>query len=158
VLTLVLVLAGHPRLAGRFAGNESWTRFIGAVHSGVDRMRTHPRYALAAIGTALVYQVSVVCSVLLVFATLDLSVPVAGAFAFVPAVMMLQVLPISFNGLGVREGLLVLFLRSFGVSSAQAIAAGLLWFTATLVVSMLGAPAFAVGHRRAPRGAAGTAG
>jgi uncharacterized membrane protein YbhN (UPF0104 family) len=158
VLTLVLVLAGHPRLAGRFAGNESWTRFIGAVHSGVDRMRTHPPYALAAIGTALVYQVSVVCSVLLVFETLDLSVPVAGAFAFVPAVMMLQVLPVSFNGLGVREGLLVLFLRSFGVSSAQAIAAGLLWFTTTLVVSMLGAPAFAVGHRRARHRGAGTAG
>jgi hypothetical protein len=149
VLTLVLVLAGHPKLAGRFAGNESWTRFIGSVHSGVDRMRRHPPYALAAIGTALVYQLSVVCSVILVFETLDLPVPVAGTFAFVPAVAMLQVLPISFNGLGVREGLLVLFLRSFGVSSAQAIAAGLLWFTTTLVVSMLGAPSFAVGHRRA---------
>jgi hypothetical protein len=43
--------------------------------------------------------------------------------------------------------MLVLFLHPWGVGSAQAIAAGLLWFFATLIVSMLGAPAFAVGHR-----------
>jgi hypothetical protein len=42
---------------------------------------------------------------------------------------------------------LVLFLHSFGVSNAQAIAAGLLWWGCMIAVSMLGAPAFAVGHR-----------
>ena len=39
VLGLILVLAGHPSLAGRFASNENWTRFIGAVFQGVDRSR-----------------------------------------------------------------------------------------------------------------------
>lgn len=153
VLALVLWIAGHPRLAGRFADHLNWMRFVGAVHVGVDRIRRRPRQAFAVLGTALVYQVSVVVSVALVFRALDFPVPIAGAFAFVPAVAMMQVLPISFNGLGVREGMLVLFLRGFGVSSGQAVAAGLLWFTATLVVSMLGAPAFAVGHRGAPRAA-----
>src|SRR4051794_31371820 len=33
-LGLILWAAGHHRLAGRFADNESWTRFIGAVHVG----------------------------------------------------------------------------------------------------------------------------
>jgi hypothetical protein len=42
----------------------------------------------------------------------------------------------------------VLLLSPFGVSRTQAIAVGLLWFSATLLVSVLGAPAFAVGHRR----------
>jgi uncharacterized membrane protein YbhN (UPF0104 family) len=63
---------------------------------------------------------------------------------------MLQVLPISFSGLGVREGALVLFLHSFGVTNAQAFAAGLLWWGCMIAVSMLGAPAFAVGHRTSP--------
>jgi uncharacterized membrane protein YbhN (UPF0104 family) len=61
---------------------------------------------------------------------------------------MLQVLPLSFNGLGVREGALVLFLTGLGVGNAQAIAVGLLWGLVMLIVSMAGAPAFVVGHRR----------
>lgn len=149
LLGVVLYLAGHPRIAGRFAGHENWTRFIGAVHTGVDRLRRDPGQLVPVLGTAVAYQASVVVSVALVMRALDLPIPVAGAFVYVPAVAMLQVLPLSFNGLGVREGALVLFLAPWpGVSNAQAIAVGLLWFFSTLVVSMLGAPAFAVGNRR----------
>ena len=100
------------------------------------------------LGTAVVYQLSVLLTVTLICRTLDLPVPLAALFAYVPAVAMLQVLPLSFNGLGVREGALVLFLQPWGVSNGQAIAVGLLWFLLTLIVSGLGAPAFAVGQRK----------
>jgi uncharacterized membrane protein YbhN (UPF0104 family) len=148
LLVVVLVLAGHARIAGRFAEHENWMKFIGAVHIGVDRLRRQPAQALPVLGTAIIYQLSVVLTVALIFRTLDMPVPLAAVLAYVPAVAMLQVLPLSFNGLGVREGALVLFLHPWGVGSAQAIAAGLLWFLATLIVSGLGAPAFAVGKRR----------
>jgi hypothetical protein len=153
ILAAIVWIAGHPRLAGRFIERQNWMRFVGAVHLGVDRLRREPRQTVPVLGTALVYQVSVVASVALIFRTLDLPIPLAATLAYVPAVAMLQVLPLSFNGLGVREGALVLFLSPWGVSHAQAIAAGLLWFSATLAVSMLGAPSFAVGNRR--RGGAG---
>jgi hypothetical protein len=58
-----------------------------------------------------------------------------------------QVLPISLSGLGIREGLLVLLLRPLDVPTGKAIGIGLLWYGMTLIVSLLGAPAFAVGHR-----------
>jgi uncharacterized protein (TIRG00374 family) len=150
VLALVLFAAGHPRIAGRFSDNTNWTRFIGAIHLGVDNMRRHPRHAVSVLVTALVYQASVIVGVALIFRTLDLPVPIAAAFAYVATVAMVQVLPLSFNGLGVREGMLVLLLRPLGATQAQAIAAGLLWFTSMLVVSMLGAPAFAMGNRKRP--------
>jgi glycosyltransferase 2 family protein len=147
VLSLVLFVAGHPRIAGRFAGHENWTRFIGAVHLGVDRLRREPRQIFPILGTAMIYQISIIVSFGLIFRALDLPVPLAAAVAFVPAVAMLQVLPLTFAGLGVREGALVLFLHPLGVSSAQAFAAGVLWYLALLVASLPGAPAFAVGHR-----------
>jgi glycosyltransferase 2 family protein len=153
-LAAVLTAAAHPRLAGRFADHQSWMRFIGAVHIGVDRLRRQPREALGVVGTALVYQASVVAAVLCIVRTLQLPAPTAAVIAFVPAVAMAQVVPISIGGLGVREGMLVLLLRSFGVTNAQAIAVGLLWYACVLVVSMLGAPAFAVGKRRHHRVAA----
>ncbi len=150
VLALILILAGHPRLAGRYAKRESWSRFIGAVHLGVERLRREPRHIGPILFATLVFQSSQVLLFGLIFRALDLPVPIPAVIAFTPAVLMLQVLPISFSGLGVREGALVLFLRSFGVSNAQATAAGLLWWGCMIAVSMLGAPAFAVGNRNRP--------
>jgi uncharacterized protein (TIRG00374 family) len=127
---------------------KSWTRFIGVVHVGVERLRREPRQIIPVIGTSLLFQVSQVAMFGLIFRALDLPVPIAAVLAFSPAVLMLQVLPITVSGLGVREGALVLFLRSFDVSNAQAGAAGLLWWGCMIIVSMLGAPAFAAGGRR----------
>lgn len=149
LLALILFLVGHPRLAGRYAERENWSRFIGAVHIGVERLRREPRQIVPILGTALLFQLSQIVMFALIFRALDLPVPLAAAIGFAPAVLMLQVLPISFSGLGVREGALVLFLHSFGVSNAQAFAAGLLWWGCMIAVSMLGAPAFAVGNRSA---------
>ena len=56
-------------------------------------------------------------------------------------------LPISLSGRGLREVLLVLLMRPLDVPTGKAIGVGLLWYGMTLVVSLLGAPAFAVGHR-----------
>jgi len=41
----------------------------------------------------------------------------------------------------------VLFRHGFGVSAGVAGAAGLLWYGSLVIVSMLGAPLVAVGHR-----------
>jgi hypothetical protein len=152
-LAIVLFVAGHPRIAGRYADHENWMRFIGAVHRGVDALRRDPRQLVPVLGTALIYQISVTVVFALIFRALDLPVPIAAVVAFTPAVLMLQVLPISLSGLGVREGALVLFLGSFldgtGIADSRLIAAGLLWYGCMLVVSMLGAPAFAIGQRKA---------
>jgi glycosyltransferase 2 family protein len=147
LLAIILVAAGHPRLAGRYAQKESWARFIGAVHLGVERLRREPRQIVPVIGTALIFQISQVMMFGLIFRALELPVPIPAVIAFSPAVLMLQVLPITFSGLGVREGALVLFLHSFHVSNAQGGAAGLLWWGCMVAVSMLGAPAFALGNR-----------
>ena len=151
ILGILLFVAGHPRIAGRFRDRENWTRFIAAVHQGIDRLRRDPGQIFPILGTAMLYQSSVVVMFALIFRALDLPVPIAAAIAFSPAVLMLQVLPISLSGLGIREGALVLFLRPFlqahDLPTSRAIAAGLLWYGCMLVVSMFGAPAFAVGQR-----------
>ncbi|MFN8034478.1 MAG: lysylphosphatidylglycerol synthase transmembrane domain-containing protein [Acidimicrobiia bacterium] len=146
-LGALVFLAGHPRIAGRFAGHENWMRFIGAVHLGIDDLRRRPRDVIGVLGAAIAYQVSVVLSVLCLVKALEIDVPVAAVVAFIPAVAMAQVIPISLSGFGVREGLLVLFLHAFGVPTAKAVAVGLCWYGMTLIVSLAGAPSFAVGSR-----------
>ncbi len=151
VLVMVVIAAGHPGLAGRFAANEGWTRFIGAVFLGVDRARRDLGQAAFVLATAFIYQLSIIGAYALIFKALDANVPIAAAFAFVPAVSMLQVIPITFGGLGVREGALVWFRFGLGVTSSAAATAGLLWYASLFVVSLIGAPIFAIGQRETSR-------
>jgi glycosyltransferase 2 family protein len=146
-LAAILLLAAHPKMAGRFRDHENWMRFIGAAHIGVAQLRADPKAALSILGTAMLYQVSVVLTVGFVILTVGAPVPVGAVIAFVPVVAMAQVVPISLSGLGVREGMFVLLLHPLGVPNGQAIGIGLLWYLTMLLVSLLGAPAFAVGNR-----------
>jgi hypothetical protein len=72
---------------------------------------------------------------------------ITALLAFFPAVAIAQVLPLGISGLGVREGAFVLFLGPLGVDAQDAVALGLLLYLLNLWVSLLGAPAFAVGGR-----------
>lgn len=150
LLCVLLVAAGSRNLAGRFAGREGWQRFVGAVHIGVDNLRHHPRGAMGVVVTAGVYQLSMVVTVFMATRAIGLQVSIPALLAFTPAVLIAQVLPFSLNGIGLREGAFVLFLTPLGVSTGQAVAVGLLFYGMTLAVSLLGAPAFALGGARAP--------
>jgi len=147
LLAGILVAAAHPRVAGRFAANEGWTRFIGAVHLGIDGLRRRPQAAAGILCVATVYQLSPVLAAWFATRALGLHLPMMALLAFTPMVAIAQVLPLSLNGLGIREGAFVLFLGPLGVSAGQAVAVGLIVYALTLAVSLLGAPAFAVGGR-----------
>jgi hypothetical protein len=148
VLGLLILLAAHPRFGGRFKDRQNWLRFVGAVHRGVDDARANPRQALAIFGVSMLYQASVILSVVFIATAIEIPAPVIAIIAFFPAVAMVQVLPISLSGLGVREGMLVLFLVPLGVTRDKAIGLGLMWYASLLIVSVLGAPAFAAGKRK----------
>ena len=148
LLAGIVSAAGHPRVAGRFAANEGWTRFIGAVHLGIDGLRRRPQAAAGILCVATVYQLSPVLAAWFATRALGLHLPMMALLAFTPMVAIAQVLPLSLNGLGIREGAFVLFLGPLGVSAGQAVAVGLIVYALTLAVSLLGAPAFAVGNRQ----------
>jgi uncharacterized protein (TIRG00374 family) len=147
-LVVVLLVADHPRLGGRFAQSEGWMRFVGAVHRGVAQMRTHPAAALGVVLAGLAYQLSLVLAALMVAAALGFGwLGLTPLLAFLPAVLIAQVLPIGISGLGVREGAFVLFLTPVGVPAEQAVALGLVLYALNLLVSLAGAPSFAIGGR-----------
>jgi hypothetical protein len=146
-LAAVLAVAAHPRLGGRLAGHASWLRFVGAVHLGLDRLRRRPGAAVGVIAAGIVYQLAMIGAVLLASRALNLDIGPTAMLAFVPVVAIVQVLPLTVGGLGVREGAFVLFLQPLHVAQDKAIALGLLVYATHLLASLLGAPAFAVGNR-----------
>lgn len=150
-LTLLLIAVAHPKLGGRLTANDGWRRFTGAVHLGLDRFRRRPGLAIEILTVGFVYQLAVMFGAFLAAKALGIDVGWTAILAFFPVVAIIQVIPVTIGGLGTREGALVLLLGGIGVASADAIALGLLFYGVNLVVSLLGAPAFAVGERRPAR-------
>jgi len=146
-LVVILVLASNARVGARLAGNTRWLGFARAAHLGLDRLRRQPGDAVPVLAAAFAYQLTVVLSAWAGAHALGLDLGWSAMMAFIPVVAIAQVLPLSVNGLGLREGVLVLLLAPLGVSTGEAVALGLLLYGMNLVVSLLGAPAFAVGPR-----------
>ena len=148
LLVAVLALTARPG-STTLAHNEGWRRFASAVRMGIRQLMHDPVAAGRVIATGFAYQLVLVTSALMAARALGMPAGVGptALLAFVPAVLIAQVLPITISGLGVREGLFALFLQPLGVPRSQAIALGLLLYLLNLIVSLLGAPAFAIGHR-----------
>jgi uncharacterized membrane protein YbhN (UPF0104 family) len=83
-------------------------------------------------------QIAVVGIHRLIGAALDLEIPLSFYFVFTPLVMAVSAVPISLNGLGVREGAYVFFLVQAAVDGATALAFALLWLFVSVVTSLFG--------------------
>jgi uncharacterized membrane protein YbhN (UPF0104 family) len=147
-LGVILLLVSSSKVGQRFEG-RSWLGFVAAIHLGLARLRRDPGAALTVLVSALAYQLTMVAGAWMAGHAMGIQVGWSAMMAFIPIVAIAQVLPISVSGLGLREGALVLLLVPLGVNSGQAVAFGLLLFGMNMVVSLLGAPAFAVGPRPA---------
>ena len=146
-LVVVVALAASPRLGGRLNRAEGWWRFTGAVHVGIGRVRSRPALAFEILTAGFAYQLAVMLAAFLAAKALGVAVGWTAILAFFPVVAIVQVLPLTVSGLGTREAALVFFLSPLGVAQADAFALGLLVYFVNLGVSLLGAPAFALGTR-----------
>ncbi len=91
---------------------------------------------LVCLGLSVVVQLASVEIVWLVARALGLQVPWIYLGVAIPVVSLVTLLPISVNGLGLREASLVLLLQPVGVAKPQAIAVSVLWYGLTVAVGV----------------------
>ena len=141
VLLVIIVAAGNDysgRLLARYESSLAW---LHAIHEGLDALRTKPREIVRILGSGAMYQGILVLGYW--FAARSLGIDEFGfraALVFLPAVLIVQVLPLGIGGLGVREGALVLFLGELGVPDEQAVALGITIYALTVITSLIGLP------------------
>jgi uncharacterized membrane protein YbhN (UPF0104 family) len=110
----------------------------------IDVMRS-PRVLLESSVLSILVQVAAVLILWCLGIGLGLDVPIAYYCVLVPMVSLLMLLPISVNGMGVREGGTVLFLLPFGVNESAALTLAFLWFTTGVAVSLIGGVVYLFG-------------
>ena len=146
-LVAVVTLVGHGG-TGRWLDRLNAPRFASAVHLGVKQIRSHRRAPWEIIGSAFAYQFCLLFAAGCGVEAMGIDrVGMTALMAFLPAVLIIQVLPLGIGGLGIREGALVVFLGGIGVSDEQAIALGLLIYFLTLASSLPGFLALIWGGR-----------
>ena len=133
---------GLPRLVERYTppGN--------IVRRYVDRLILPYRTDLALLGCVCGLSIGFHLFQLglhaVVAAALGLAVPLWYLVLFIPVVQILSALPVSFSGLGIREGGYVLCLALWGIGQDEALAFGLIWSAIVLGANICGGLAFLV--------------
>ncbi|MEB3187517.1 MAG: lysylphosphatidylglycerol synthase transmembrane domain-containing protein [bacterium] len=130
-MPLLLTRSPLSRLVGRLPGLASVLEAF--VAPGAAR-RTGTLYLMA-----LVMQVLNALMHVWICRSLGLDVPAAYVMGFVPVMVLIGSLPVSVNGLGLREGALVYFLGRAGVPAAEALAVGFLSLLMLLLAGAVGA-------------------
>lgn len=103
-----------------------------------------------SVGISLAVHASMVGIHVLILQALGLQMPFPYLVAVYGIVGIASVLPISFNGLGVREGAYVFLLGRVGIPSHEGLAFGLYWFLISACTSLVGGWVFLKGHYKTP--------
>jgi glycosyltransferase 2 family protein len=102
-----------------------------------------PIAIVPAIALSLILQASLALCQYLIAVGLGLTAPLDAFVVCVPIANVIASLPVTLNGLGLRESAYLVLFGRVGISHPDAIAMGLLWFAATMVGGLTGIIAFA---------------
>ncbi len=89
------------------------------------------------------FQLMVVLINVFVIKALGLNVPIAFTLLFIPIIFAITMLPISMNGLGVREATYAYFFAQVGLSTEEAVTISICFFLIVTLVSLIGGVIFA---------------
>ncbi len=87
---------------------------------------------------SLLLQINVIFHYYLISEAMGLNVPFIKFWIIIPIALFLQMIPLSVNGIGIRENLYVFFLGLYGVTTAQAIAFSWIAYSMILALGIFG--------------------
>jgi len=114
------------------------TRFEG-VQAAVHVYRAELATVFTAFAASVALQAVVVCYFYTVAQALRIPLTFAACFLMVPLNILIQAVPISFNGWGVRESVFIVYFRQVGLPKDSALAFSLVGAALIVLLSLSGA-------------------
>jgi uncharacterized protein (TIRG00374 family) len=113
-------------------------RLFDKVSGVVQHYRSRPRLLLQVLFWSFAFQLMAYTIFYLYGQAIGLDVPYLYCYAFVPVVYLLEALPISVAGIGLREGGLIYFLSKVGYTSSEAIALSIVVVSCRYTMNLTG--------------------
>ncbi len=85
-----------------------------------------------------ILQVNVIVHYFFIGKAIGLNIPFFSYFVFIPILLVVLSVPVSINGIGLREGSLILMLKSFSISAEQAFLFAFVDFFLMIILGILG--------------------
>jgi glycosyltransferase 2 family protein len=121
-----------------------WARVpFETVQAAVHVYRERMGVVWLAFGASLALQASAVLYYYAIAHALRIPLPLSACFLMVPLCTLLQAVPVSFNGWGLRESLFALYFAQVGLSRESALAMSLVGAGLMVVLSLSGAVVWA---------------
>jgi hypothetical protein len=139
-----LVTIFMPKILSFFPLIKKWGE---KIH--LQKMKVYwdePQMIKGPILISFLFQTLFILIIILVGWGFGIKVPLYYFFIFVPLGDLLSILPITLNGIGVREGCYVFFLHLGGVNTSTALAFSLLCLVVVWGVSLLGGIVYLFGN------------
>jgi uncharacterized protein (TIRG00374 family) len=150
-----VVLLSRPAyaLADRVIAATPLARFrprAGSLYDAITPYASAPREIALSILLSFAFQGVVIAVVFLNSRALHHDFPLTAVAVFVPLISLGGMLPVSVNGLGVREALYILLFGRVGATTELAVALALLYLAVTFVASLPGGLLYAMQDARVP--------
>ncbi len=150
VVTLPPIVIGGVALAGLIA-SPLIIRIVQKMPPGLKRYERaivkylqRPQELVPALVLSMILQSALAVCQYLLAQGIGLNAPLKLFLFCVPVAGVFASLPLTVNGLGVREGAYLILFGMAGIDRTNAIALGLLWFVSTTLGALPGLLAFAV--------------
>ena len=117
-------------------------KIVGKISDALEMYRGRGDVLFKALLISFGVQLNVIVHFIIIAYALAIDIPPIGMFIIIPLATLIMLAPVSINGLGVREVVLVFFFGLYGVSSESAIAFAWIWLAMLLAQGMVGGIAF----------------
>jgi len=94
------------------------------------------------IGYSILVQMVIICINFFLVRGLSINLPLSSLIAYLPIITIFSLIPITINGLGMREYAYVLFFSSLGVAKEGPLSLSLLFFATSVIASSIGGIVF----------------
>ncbi len=100
------------------------------------------RILLIGIGYSVLVQTIIIIINYLIARGLSNSIPIFALITYIPIITVISLIPLTINGLGLREAAYVYFLSSTGINEGQAMSLSLVFFFSSVITSCIGGIVF----------------
>ena len=129
---------------GRVVGLGKLGEGVARVLDGMSEVRSRTDIIIQTLGISLLMRVAWTAGFVVTALAMNLGLGVVLIFAFIAIVDLIRMLPITPNGLGLREGAMVLLLGQVGIAHERALMFSLLSFAPLLLLAIVGGVIYVV--------------
>lgn len=146
-LSVIVVTPIFPAIWMKYFKRKNWVRtMLRDIRVYWDK----PALIATALAWSFVFHLMVILIHVLIGTAIGLNIPTLYYFVVYPMSAIAGFVPFTFNGVGPREAMYVLFLGLVGVNQSQAVAFGALWFVIVFCASLVGGIFYIKGKHTPP--------